>query len=267
MHIIHVIEATATGTLSMVEMLANHQIKHHDVTVVYSLREETPNHFKQLFDPRISLIHLDMQARRFFPALVRLRHIVKLHHDAIIHCHSSFAGFIGRLALFNLPNHCFYSPHCIAFMRQDISPHKRFMFVMLERLANLIKGKYIACSQSEADAISNYLPYAEVDVVENSIDIAPIIPYQKQLQSHFSPVLNIITVGGIRPQKDPHSFAYIAQAFKSSANIHFTWVGNGDAESRLALEQAGVNVTGWQSRDEVLQHLTFCDVYLSTALW
>jgi glycosyltransferase involved in cell wall biosynthesis len=267
MNIIHIIEASATGTLSMVEMLANQQIKQHSVTVVYSVREETPSHFTQLFDPRISLVYVDMKLSRFVPAIVRLRHLFKQHHDAIIHCHSSVAGFIGRLALFNLPNRCFYNPHCIAFMRQDISPRKRHLFVLLERFANIIKAKYIACSQSEADAIAHYLPHADVHLVENGVDLDPIMPYQKQLESNCESLFNIVTVGSIRPQKDPDSFRNIAQAFMSSPNINFTWVGDGDAQSRLALERAGVIVTGWHSRDEVLKHLAFCDVYLSTSLW
>jgi glycosyltransferase involved in cell wall biosynthesis len=256
MNIIHIIEASATGTLSMVEMLANQQIKQHSVTVVYSVREETPSHFTQLFDPRISLVYVDMKLSRFVPAIVRLRHLFKQHHDAIIHCHSSVAGFIGRLALFNLPNRCFY-----------ISPRKRHLFVLLERFANIIKAKYIACSQSEADAIAHYLPHADVHLVENGVDLDPIMPYQKQLESNCESLFNIVTVGSIRPQKDPDSFRNIAQAFMSSPNINFTWVGDGDAQSRLALERAGVIVTGWHSRDEVLKHLAFCDVYLSTSLW
>ena len=71
MHIIHIIESTATGTLSMVELLANHQVKTHDVTVIYSVRADTPAGLAEMFDDKVQLKFVDMTVVNPFKALIR----------------------------------------------------------------------------------------------------------------------------------------------------------------------------------------------------
>lgn len=271
MHIIHIIEATATGTLSMVELLANQQAEEHEVTVIYSLRPDTPAGLHDIFDTRINLHYINMSGLHAVSALVKLHRFLRAQSHAIVHCHSSIAGFLGRCALLGLPNQCFYSPHCIAFMRTDIKPWQRSVFVLLERFAMLFARQYIACSHSEANMIRQYLPQAQVDVVENAVDFSafpePVLQNNaKSLQQDKQNVLEVITVGGIRPQKDPFTFAQIAAAC-AYEHVKFTWVGDGDEAAKQALREAGVKITGWCTRKEVLHHLTSADIYLSTALW
>lgn len=269
MHIIHIIESTATGTLSMVEMLANHQVNSHRVSVIFSVRPDTPKAFSELFDARVELTYINMSGLNGLKAVLRIRQHIKTVPDAVVHCHSSVAGFLGRFAVWRLPNLCFYSPHCIAFMRQDISRTMRFMFVFLEKLALFSRNHYIACSGSEANIIRQYLPNAQVDMVENAVDFA-VFPSVKnvndnQCDNEPQPI-HVITVGGIRAQKDPYSFAKIAMACPYP-NVHFTWVGDGDEAAKSALLAAGVKVTGWCSRSGVMMQVCQADIYLSTALW
>ena len=282
MHIIHIIEATATGTLSMVELLANQQVVEHEVTVIYSVRPDTPVGFSEIFDERVNLQFINMSGLYAVSALVHLRKLLRSMPDAVVHCHSSVAGFLSRCALWRLPNRCFYSPHCIAFMRTDISALQRSVFVFLERFAMLFAKQYIACSHSEADMIRQYLPHARVDVVENAVDFSifpePVSPEQgvsfhsnektsvTDNDNALLPDIHVITVGGIRAQKDPHTFAQIATACPYE-HVKFTWVGDGDEAAKQVLLEAGVTITGWCTRAEVVNQLTHADIYLSTALW
>jgi hypothetical protein len=55
-----------------------------------------------------------------------------------IHLHSSKAGFIGRIANFLLrkSNKTIYTPHAISFLRLDVSPRKRKIFIWMENFAS-----------------------------------------------------------------------------------------------------------------------------------
>lgn len=268
MHIIHIIESTATGTLSMVELLANHQVKTHDVTVIYSVRADTPAGLAEMFDDKVQLKFVDMTGVNPFKAIIRLRQLIKTLPNAVVHCHSSIAGFLGRFAVWKLPNRCFYSPHCIAFMRTDINRFTRLLFVTLEKLALFSRKHYIACSDSEAAIIRQYLPNAHIDKVENAVDFEafPISLNNTQTKQTSKGEIHVVTVGGIRAQKDPYTFAQIAMACPYP-HVQFTWIGDGDNAAKSALIEAGVCVTGWCTRSEVLSNVSMADIYLSTALW
>jgi glycosyltransferase involved in cell wall biosynthesis len=268
--ITHIIEATATGTLSMASLLANRQAKNgHTVSVIYSQRLETPADFAKHFDKRIDLINIQMSS--FFERLTcfsKIRNILKSSSPDFVFMHSSFAGFFGRLSsLGAVPNtKFFYLPHCISFMRKDIGYLKTVLFICFEWIASLKNADYVACSESERKVIAKNIPFRKCHLVENAIDFAAIPQTSQQDLSQRTQT--VITVGQIRPQKGPEFFSTIALAVKSKCpHIEFIWVGDGDAYSRQQLEHSEVRVTGWVPKDEVWEYLGDSCLYLSTALW
>lgn len=267
MRVVHVIESTATGTLAMVRLIANAQASSGDVVhLVYSFRPETPVDFKNLFDRRIVFHHVDISGKRLLRSVFDLRRTLRWINPAVVHLHSSIAGFIGRIAsLVALPKtKFFYSPHCIAFMRRDISLLKRIAFVGLEKLASVKSCMYLACSESERKAVLNYLGTSAI-LVENAVSCTPAMRTNHN-DGITDNAISIVCVGGIRPQKNPLRFARIAMALDSS-KYNFIWVGDGDATSKAHLSAAGVRVTGWLSPDDVLKIVSSADVYLSTSEW
>jgi glycosyltransferase involved in cell wall biosynthesis len=265
--IVHIVEACATGTLSMVALVANLQVKKgYNVTIVYSERSETPKNLREIFDSRIDLHSLNMGPRSFPLSVVKLRAILKLLQPEIVHCHSSFAGFVGRLASIGKKHDVFYSPHCIAFMRQDIGWFKRQIFRVFESVASVCSATYVACSQSEQQEINKALPFANVKLLENAVDLTDFTQSKVHAENLGNERIKVITVGGIRPQKGPTEYAQIANKFKQK-NVEFIWIGDGDIEYKQVLLDAGVTITGWMSREEVIAELYKADVYISTALW
>lgn len=260
--IVHIIESSATGTLSIANMAANEQAKESNVTVVFSRRADTPSNIKEMFTGNISLIEAELQANKFPFSVFSLRRLIKTINPDIVHCHSSFAGFVGRLATIGLKGKVLYSPHCISFMRQDISSFKRTLFKLFEKIGCLKNSTYIACSQSELDVIKAELSGSRVVLLENAVDLSD---FRKELNVSTK-IQRVITVGGIRPQKGPEEFAKIAQSFEGS-DIEFVWIGDGDLEHKQALLDAGVVVTGWLPRQQVIEELYHSDLYLSTARW
>ncbi|WP_197422783.1 glycosyltransferase [Burkholderia sp. ABCPW 14] len=270
MKIVQVLESSATGTLSMVCLIANRLAREgHDVHVVYSIRPDTPADFHALFDETVKLRHIQMKGVPLLPALLELRRTLIGIGPDVVHLHSSFAGFLGRIAsLFALRQAAFfYSPHCISFMRRDISALKRLAFVALERIACVKRCLYIACSDSERDAIRAHLRQPVV-VVENAVGAMPSPANAEPADpcDPCEPVMRVATVGGIRPQKNPRLFAEIARCMQDP-RMRFIWIGDGDAALKAELRDAGVEVTGWLGRAEVVARLRCVDVYLSTSSW
>jgi glycosyltransferase involved in cell wall biosynthesis len=270
MNIIHIIESTATGTLSIASMAANRQVEYNSVSVIYSRREDTPKNLSDEFSKKVYFIEQSMGPKDFPSCLFRLRKHLKQLSPDIIHCHSSFAGFVGRLASLGLKTKVFYSPHCISFMRKDIGLFKATLFKCFELIGCIKSATYIACSQSEKNVIEKALPFSKVELLENAVDLSEFdcadhsaISVDCQSSGRLA---RVVTVGGIRPQKGPVEFAAIAQQFKDK-ELEFIWIGDGDSETKQILTEAGVEVTGWKSRQEVIKELYRADLYLSTALW
>jgi glycosyltransferase involved in cell wall biosynthesis len=270
MRVVHVIESTATGTLAVVCTIANRLVTEgHEVHVIYSERNETPRNLPTLFHPDVVLQKLQMKGPSLMSILFGLRRrLVELKPD-IVHLHSSFAGFLGRLStLFSLTSTAFlYSPHCISFIRQDIGRMKRYCFAGLELLACVKGCTYVGCSESECAAIRRYLGRQAV-LIENAADrsVTGRSNDHPDTPRSTAAVQRIVTVGGIRAQKNPQLFAEIARSF-NQAGTEFVWIGDGDADLKRTLGEAGVRVTGWLARAEVLDAVAQADIYLSTAAW
>ncbi|MBU9214190.1 glycosyltransferase [Burkholderia gladioli] len=268
MKIVHIVESSATGTLSMVRLIANRLAREgHKVHIVYSLRPDTPPELAAMFDARVSLRHVQMKEVGLLRTVMQLRAALNEIEPDVVHLHSSFAGFLGRLsALFTLPNAAFfYSPHCISFMRRDISGLKRLIFVGLEWIASVRQCLYVACSESEGRAIRAWLRQPVV-VVENAVSCVPSSASPGYVRRPVNEIACVVTVGGIRVQKNPELFARIAHRMRARGT-RFVWIGDGDEAAKARLADAGVEITGWLPHDEVARRLECADVYLSTSSW
>ena len=155
----------------MVCMIANRLAQEgHHVHVIYSVRKDTPADLRALFHKDVVLRHIQMKNARVLSVLADVRAALKEVEPDIVHLHSSFAGFLGRIAaMFSFRKTAFfYSPHCISFMRRDVSMLRRLSFAGLELIACVRRCLYIACSESERLAIRAYLRRPVV-VIENAV--------------------------------------------------------------------------------------------------
>lgn len=175
-----------------------------------------------------------------------------------VHAHSSYAGFYVRICLSIPVGSIIYSPHCYAFERTDIGRRTRLTLLGAEALLARRTGTLAAVSPHEAELAARLRPRQRVVYV----------PHMVPTQDHTDRPLVAIAVGRICPQKDPEFLAEAARLARASGSaIRWKWVGDGDPASRARLEEAGVEVTGWVSRDEVRQRMAKADVYVHTARW
>ncbi len=264
--IVHVVESFGAGTLSMVSAIASRQAQAgHSVTVIHSLREETPDNWRALFDSRIEFIQLPM-GRAIKPAAdwhagrmlcAELRHIA----PDVVHLHSSKAGALGRIAsLFYRGPRWFFSPHGLSFLQRAEGRLKNSVFLLIEKLLARIPVTFIACSPSEAEQIRTNLS-DRVIVVNNAVDLAAI-----PAAPGNDPVVRIGTVGRVALARNPELFASIAEALRGEG-VEFAWIGGGDESGEKALQEAGVKLSGWVDRAQALKQLATLDIYIQTSRW
>ncbi|WP_321858680.1 glycosyltransferase [Paraburkholderia tropica] len=270
--ILHVTEALAGGVLHCVSLLANEQARAgHDVTLVYSVRLDTPSEeaLAGMFDSSIRRIVLPMKREIGFSdflSAVSLWKILRKGKFDAIHSHSSKAGALARLVAFmrhEIKRSC-YSPHGFAFLRRDVSEKKRRFFHFIERALHRLGGKIAACSVTEKLYAEQYLGQRRVYLLENAIDTALI---KDATRVKRNPCVRVVTAGRVAYQKAPWRFAQIARHVAED-EAEFVWFGDGDDVSKAEwLGDSRVSVSGWLDKRRLIAELAESDVFVLTSLW
>ena len=274
MRVVHVIEPMSHGVFIWVIDMANNLVESgYDVTVIHSLREETPENWRSLFDPRVELIHVQM-GRAINPvtdikALFRITKELKRLKPDVIHGHSSKSGVLARVAGFLLGQNkrTLYTSHAIHYplIKQ---PVKRLIYKYLELVAYWMGGTIIACSKREYDIILDEITKGNAKrlaCISNGIDLDQVIvkDYTKRNDK-----VRIGVLGRVSDQKAPWVFASIAKNICDKYdNVEFVWVGAGDTEDEQPLRDAGVSITGFLDRDSALKEVSGLDIFLQTSLY
>ena len=259
----HFLEASGAGVLGVVldsVKSVNERFPGQiEYTIVFSRREETPADLREA-NPSIRFI--EVKVGRVFFSWNDVRLLFRLHElfsvFDVVHCHSSRAGFLGRLLGRFMPStRFFYSPHCYAFLSEEFSAAKRMAIKLVEMvLARFSGATTIACGDSEY-GIAKALGGPSV-LVRNGVDGER---YANALvQSSTRPNDgSILVVGSGRDsiQKDPVLFRDIATRF-GSKSIQFLWIGS-HPDSTIS--------TGWIDRTKAREILESCDIFLSTSRW
>lgn len=190
--------------------------------------------------------------------------INKIEPD-IVHCHSSKAGAIGRIAskMKKVPK-IYYTPHAYSFLSPDFGKFKKSVFIIIERLL----GRYattctFSVSEGEKkEALNNKITIQDkIMVIYNGIpdtELANRIELKKEL-GLFPDSYVIGNNARISEQKNPRLFVDIAKkVVNKNKNIHFVWIGDGplEEEIKIYIDQCGlsenVHLLGFKRNSEFL---------------
>ncbi len=267
--ILHIVEAFGGGIFTLLVDLTKELVKNFEVVIVYGKRKQTPDNFERYFDKKIKFIEIEnftrsMDLKKDIKALGEIKRIIKEEKPDIIHLHSSKAGVLGRIAISGKKVKMFYNPHGFSFLKQDDSKLKRTIYWLIEKITAMLNRKctIVGCSYGE------YLEAKKLNknsiCINNGIDIKKIDKEIKHLRQHEINYKNlkICTIGRIGYQKNPKLFNEIA---KELPDIQFTWIGDGELKNELT--SSNINVTGWKTRNKVLEELNNHDVFILTSLW
>ena len=265
MKIIHVVESFAGGVLDFLSDLTQ-GIPEYRHSIIHGIREDTPQSFRGFFPANVEFypwnsvkreisLFSDMHA---FAELVRL--LRTIGDCDIVHLHSSKAGVHGRIAcrILGMHRRVVYTPHAAPFLRKDISPAVRQLYVAFEKVAAAAAGIVVACSASESEAFRK--AGINSTFIFNGIgcegEVIRKAPGDKML---------VGTLGRITPQKHPFLFNEIAFAFANDPFFSFIWIGDGEMKKELS--SPNISVTGWLERGKAAERLNDIDLYLSTSRW
>jgi len=188
------------------------------------------------------------------------KNLKKKNQTAVVHLHSSKAGFLGRLACRVLGiKSVIYTPHCGAFLRTDISLLKRKLYRFFEWLGGCFGGRVVGCGPSEGELYKKL--GKNTTYVSNGVKLKET----KSAQNNR----NLIAFTGIASfQKDPALWSAVAAACNSVAKqegFSFCWVGDGPLVGEL--DRDYVDLSGWKTAKEVENLLGKTAVYFSASAW
>lgn len=259
MRVLHVIESLGGGVLTSVLSMvdATPDIDHH--LAVWQRREHADTGDGHgVFATVHDLPGAPHRAAR------RLRELVDGLGADVVHAHSSYAGVLARSP--DITARVAYSPHCFAFERTDLGALGRTAVREVERSLARRTDVLVACSPHEAELAAG-LGHARVVTVPNRSLRPP------DLRTRRGETFSVVTVGRITAQKDWRHLVAVKHradqltARRGVAPMHWEWLGSGDDDGERALAEAGVVVSGWLPRSEVVARLGRAQAYLHTAAW
>ena len=281
--IVIIVEAMLGGVRQHVcDIVENLEQEKYEIYIIYSdLRADGTFYKKQAkLEKYAKLIRCNEMQRSLgkkdyevYKKIVRI--INKINPD-IVHCHSSKAGVVGRMAAkkCGIPL-IIYTPHAYAFQTPDISWTKRMLYVYAEKLLsryattvtiNVSKGEMKAAQDYHIDAPDKftliYNGICQIDLKEKKL--------LKQSLGLDEYIYYIGVTARCTGQKEPFTFLEIARKIiQEVPNIDFIYIGDGemrDVMKRWIVKnglQQKIHMPGF--RTDAPEIVGALDLYLSTA--
>lgn len=258
LRVMHVLEATLGGTRQYLHNVIDAGVPAEHSLVYATARADVafPAVLEAARVAKWATWHLDMR-RSIEPAhdlacARRLWSLIARWRPDIVHCHSSKAGGIGRIASMLQPSRprIVYSPHAIA-------ANLGSTYALIEKLLAPLVRRYVAVSDSERTEISNLrlADPANIDVAPPSIDMNHFAPRSKDEargRLGYGPWPLVVAIGRLTPQKNPLDFVELLRDMRTAVpDVRGIWVGDGELreqfESAVAAAslQGAVSIAGW----------------------
>jgi glycosyltransferase involved in cell wall biosynthesis len=201
----------------------------------------------------------------------KLIRMLRKEQPHIIHCHSSLAGALGRIAGFicRIPG-IIYTPHTMYYFW--LRGMERVIFLTAEKLLSCITDRIITVSASEYHAVTNAFPWFQgVAQIENGVDVK----YYQQLGNNSHQVkaalgirkdtLIVLSLTRLDPPKDIWTFLKALALLPEDLPDYRVLIAGDGSEMRACQEYVasrGLNervmFLGW--RDDVMNLIGISDV-------
>lgn len=199
-----------------------------------------------------------MDARSLFALLLLFRRI----RPDIVHCHSSKAGILGRLAARCLGIPSVYTPHGYAFLSTSISPYTQWCFRGAEWLGARLGNAIVACGQEEYGLSRQLAGQKLVICVPNALPLKELEPFRRVSSVQRTPESRRLKVGmcsRLTPKSNPELFAYLARTLQHEADWYWIGVPRSTVDEQDAPPEH-VICTGWIARNEALKAVSELDI-------
>lgn len=277
MRVLHILEATSGGTRQhILDLLPALQARGIANSLIYSslrnpaFREDATRLQSKSCETYEIAMGRSWQRAVDRKALVDLRAHLKNHRYDIIHCHSSNAGLMGRLANWRQRRSTplVYTPHYIAFAAGLPIPQRR-MARWLEKILAPQTSFYIAVSQHEYSVMqrAKLLRNRNAELIYNGVDAS-------QFSTDFS-ASEFFTIGCFGRLTAQKNQSLLLRALPIIAreipNVRLRLVGDGEDASTLRALSAKLqveNLIQWRGevRDAKAEY-SACDLIAQPSRW
>jgi YD repeat-containing protein len=228
--------------------------------------------------PTVKLPRLreEVSALNDLMALIALVRLIRRERFALVHTHSTKAGFLGRVAawLCRTP----VVVHTIhGFATHDfMSRRRRRIYLRLERLVRPMTHHFLAVSPEVArEAVEKRLaPPGAISVAPSAVELDTIPsrpdPDLRATLGIPADVSLVGTIGRLDHQKAPLDFVRMAARVAARhARTRFVWVGEGRLleETRAEARRLGVDIVFTGYRQDAARIAACFDVYVVSSLY
>ncbi|ATC61370.1 glycosyltransferase family 4 protein [Lactococcus raffinolactis] len=279
-----IIEAMSGGAGRHVQDLISHLSQEKfEIFVIYSNHRTNPEFLEKTvtMNEQASFVSCDFLVREINPKydLLAYQFIakkIKQIKPDIVHCHSSKAGVIGRLAAKRRGvKKIFYTPHAYSFLAPEFSGKKKFLFVQIEKfLSRFMTTQTFCVSKGEMQAALevNLDKTDKFQVIYNGLPEIDL-PSKETIRAQLGLEKTVVVIGNnarMSEQKNPMFFMEIAQKMiRQNANWHFVWAGDGQL---MPLFQSFIKQNGLEKNIHLLGErpdsetvVTAYDIFLTTS--
>ncbi|EOO73049.1 hypothetical protein IIC_03937 [Bacillus cereus VD021] len=280
--IVFICEALGGGVRRhLVDVLSNLDLNKYEVHVIHGtkrvdevfLSAKNTLEKKGIYFYEFTEMVRELSVKNDIVATKSIIKLIRKIRPEIVHCHSSKAGAIGRIAARICGvKKIYYTPHAYVFQNPNLSSKKKFLYKNIEKILGLITTKVLHVSEGEeAFALDHkVIPLDKSAVVYNGIS-------QPSIETNFSlkdlkEKLVIGTIARMDYQKNPWLFIHIAeQVIRENKNVEFIYIGDGEYYNEISdyITDNNLNryikLKGFQSNPDV--ELMNFDVFISTSLY
>ncbi len=281
--ILHIVEAAGGVERYLVTLLKkfkdNQQYEH---VLVCSSSFDVQKFQGLVSDIRIiDSLHNSISAVDDLKAIVAVRRAIIVYKPAIVYCHSSKGGAIGRIADIGINNKVIYNAHGWSFNIVGIGKEKKLLYEMIERALSHMTDKIVCISEYEKkSALLHKICRADkLTVINNGIDFEEFADLHLKTREELGIPQKAFVVGMIgrlTPQKAPDVFIKMAaEVNKAISDAFFIMVGDdiGGGQFRDKTEEQikdhglenNILITGWVSNP--LDYLGVFDVAALFSRW
>lgn len=250
--ILHVTTCFAGGVSRAIASIAQSTPEYVHV-LLYGGAESTPDFS--------SFARTESFARSRLSRWSQLNRVLCEVRPAVVHSHSSWAGFLTRVVPIGAP--VLYQPHCFVFDDPNRLAVVRRTYRFVEKLLAKNGSGILALTPHEYALAKDLAPRKSVHHVVNAPSINSALWHAKPTTR---PHARVVMIGRLARQKSPEYFvAVAAEVWKRRQDVRFVWIGDGSPEYRQQLEAVGIEVTGWLGETQLVEELRQAAVYLHTA--
>jgi glycosyltransferase involved in cell wall biosynthesis len=263
----HLTESLGGGVLTAIKAIADAQNRIGQSTeLVYLERIDTPSFIQiEALFPNSRIVNLGTSnlMGKIRLLIYSIKVLFTWEPGQIIHVHSTIAGAITRIPNLLFRRRIYYTPHCYAFLRQDIGLLEKEIYRFIEKtLSRLTPTIVLGCSYAETE-IARKIGAKEYRYLGNYVEVQE----NQDLSTNQARNSKIIigTVGRITRQKNLPRYIQLLQNLEFPVLFH--WIGGSESTKVEIKEGKYINFSGWLTPEVAKEELKKLDIFLLLSDW